>query len=102
MFIISLLLGRITTSELPAHIHTGTTNSSGNHSHSVTMARTSKSGNGTQTVWSYYENLYGNGSVNTSNSGNHNHSFTTNVTGGDSSHNIMQPYQVVYRWRRTA
>ena len=90
-----------TIGELPAHSHTGTTNSNGNHTHTVTMNRTNKKGNETDTVWSYSENLCGSGSVTTSTNGSHTHSFTTNTTGSNTSHNNMQPYITVYRWKRT-
>ena len=32
----------------------------------------------------------------------HSHSVSLNNTGGNKSHNIMQPYYPVYMWRRTA
>ena len=92
---------QLTYGELPAHSHTGTTNSNGNHTHTVTMNRTNKRGNETDTVWSYSENLCGSGSVTTSTNGSHTHSFTTNTTGSNTSHNNMQPYITVYRWKRT-
>lgn len=92
----------LTTNELPPHAHSGTTNSAGSHTHTVTMSKTTKSGNDTATVWSYLEDYLGHGTVTTSSDGSHQHSFTTGNTGGNSPHNIMQPYEVVYRWRRTA
>ena len=32
----------------------------------------------------------------------HGHGMSINSTGGDTAHNNMSPYVVVFRWRRTA
>ena len=32
---------------------------------------------------------------------NASHNHTAGNTGGGSAHNVMQPYQTVYRWKRT-
>lgn len=47
------------------------------------------------------------GSDNPSNDGanyyiNASHSHTAGSSGGGNSHNVMQPYEVVFRWKRTA
>ena len=34
--------------------------------------------------------------------GNHEHKITIASSGGGKPHNNMQPYDVIYRWRRTA
>ena len=43
-------------------------------------------------------------SYNTSTNGAHNHSYSGNTdnTGGGASHNNLQPYEVIFRWKRTA
>lgn len=85
--------------ELQAHTHTGTTNNAGSHTHGYT-------GPPSQTVlpihgsgdWSHGFND-GTASRTTGSSGNHSHSFTTASSGGGDSGNL-QPYVVVYMWKR--
>jgi microcystin-dependent protein len=105
MFIISLLLGRITTSELPAHSHhySGTTSTDGAHNH-VIYENDDPSGGGDaidaeSDSWSANNHPH-----NTSWNGAHNHTYSgdTDNTGGGASHNNLQPYEVVYRWKRVA
>lgn len=79
----------LSTNEMPAHNHTGTTSWNGNHSHSVnTMVDDGKSF--LYTTSGRGINAYG--SATTSTSGNHTHTFTTNNTGGGQAHNNMPPY----------
>ena len=90
---------KLTTSELPAHSHSATMGSAGGHSHGMTIS-TSQSAGG-----AYHIRKTDSPTVETwqtSWAGEHTHSISISNTGGDAAHNIMQPYQVVYRWRRTA
>ncbi len=84
---------RLTESELPTHSHwlTGDTNHTG---HSFAWGGAGKNvylnvlaagGNGTGNVANTVQNEW-----------NH-----TAVTGGNALHNNVQPYQVIYAWRRT-
>ena len=85
---------QLTVEELPQHTHTASTNTTGSHAHT-------------------YRTFYGttgygpDGStdrektINTGSSGNHAHTVTINSTGSGQPHNIMQPYIVVYIWKRT-
>ena len=84
----------LTVGEMPSHNHTASTNTTGSHAHT-------------------YRTFYGttgygpDGStdrektINTGSSGNHAHTVTINSTGSGQPHNIMQPYIVVYIWKRT-
>jgi len=90
----------LTTSEIPAHNHTGTANSSGSHTHGVTGSFVTTSG-GSQ--MNFASGGFTRAHIpNTDAGGAHTHTLTINDTGGNSSHNNLQPYVVVYMWRRTA
>lgn len=84
--------------ELPAHTHTASTNTAGDHSHTFTFGRSYESdrgvpggGDGDRT----YTN-----STNTA--GSHIHTIAISNTGNNKAHNNMQPYIGVYLWQRTA
>jgi len=87
------------TSEIPAHHHTGTTDSAGSHDHELhlstsaggslsNMPRGTSSGTNTRTP------INGDGA--------HTHTFTTGDTGGGGAHNNLQPYITCYIFKRTA
>lgn len=82
----------LTSGEMPSHTHTGTTSTTGAHSHQVY-------GKTYVNTLSWNELVSGRGSVSgssaTSTDGNHNHTFTTDASGGGQAHNNLQPYQVV-------
>lgn len=99
----------LTTAEIPSHSHTGTTDSSGAHTHNVTdpgHTHTQTTINddfnlsganppgfaadsaGSRT-WSNINSATTGISINSN--GAHTHTFTTNNTGGDGAHNNMQP-----------
>ena len=101
-----------TTSSDGGHTHTGTTSSNGNHSHTIPIrALGSPTGNAGKLDY-----LSGNGMnpATTSVTGDHNHTFTTSSngththtitvsnTGEGSSHNNLQAFEVVNRWKRIA
>lgn len=90
---------------LPPHSFSGTTNYNGEHNHSFSGAQNSDGDTNTTRfentddfnrtrAWlkTNYTNV----------AGNHNHTFTTNTLGAGVKHNNMQPYEVIYRWKRTA
>ena len=90
--------------EMPSHSHTGSTNTTGEHTHSIGTADISGehldlSPNTGDTL---YDIRYGYITRVTANAGNHAHIVTINNTGGNQPHNNMQPYLAVYMWKRTA
>ena len=110
----------LSTNQLPSHSHTGTTSAAGSHSHTATDAGHNHSYNdayfaenrgGRTNVYgtassSDYDNDYiyrtptpttstGYANISVSNNGEHTHTFTTELTGNNSSINIMNPYLVL-------
>lgn len=97
----------LSTNELPAHTHTGTTNSDGAHTHSITDPGHSHSLSTDEEVASGSGSTVANrdegggettGSSSTGISivsdGAHTHSFTTGSTGSGNAFSIMNPYIV--------
>lgn len=84
---------------LQSHTHTGTTSTAGDHSHTVTLTGSNSDvvTNSRSIEWS---DAIDSTSVSTSGAGSHNHTFTTASSGTGSSGNL-QPFVVVYMWRRT-
>lgn len=91
----------LTTSEIPAHNHyfSGTTSESGWHTHSFPLSGSHGSASHVHDSDNSTSETF-----TTPGSGNHTHTFsgTTATAGGDASHNNMQPYEVIFRWKRTA
>lgn len=91
----------LTTSEIPAHNHyfSGTTSESGWHTHTFPIS-------GSHGAASHVHDSDDSTSrtFTTPGSGNHTHTFsgTTGTAGGHDSHNNMQPYEVIFRWKRVA
>lgn len=93
-----------TTDELPSHTHVASISSGGEHIHyisrniDITDVHVGEYGPSNDTV----SNYDGAQPFKTSSAGNHTHTVTVNNTGGNTSFNEMQPYDVVFRWKRTA
>jgi len=78
----------LTVKTIPAHGHTGTTSTNGNHSHTVTTFKEHHKINGN----SYDGYCTGSTDRTTSTAGNHQHSLNIDSTGGGQPHNNMPPY----------
>ena len=78
---------------IPAHKHTGETNSDGSHSHKYEKPDEM---NGAACVYNNSESFYSSvKDANTSSDGAHKHAFTTDETGGGEAIDIMPPYFTV-------
>ena len=86
--------------ELPSHNHTGSTNTTGEHTHGVWTDDINSVGMAMSIACNQGISLYSI-KANTTSSGNHSHTVTINNTGTDTPHNNMMPYINVYIWKRT-
>lgn len=92
----------LTVGEMPSHNHSASTNTTGNHNHTVSLYTTvSNAGNsggaiGMQTDYRVHTGGY------TNTTGNHNHTVSIGNTGSSQKHNNMQPYLSVYMWKRVS
>ena len=92
---------QLTVGELPSHNHTGSTNTTGEHTHGVWTDNINSVGNAMSIACNQGISLY-NIKANTTSSGNHAHTVTISNTGNNNAHNNMQPYYTCYMWHRTA
>lgn len=109
----------LTSSQMPGHSHSvsgqsGTTSSIGDHSHdyldrTYPSESTQAQGKGDYVLMGHngYRPIPGGIPTSTLAAGKHSHSFsisstTTGGAGGNQAHSNLQPYQVVFMWKRTA
>lgn len=94
----------LTLANIPSHTHGASMNSAGNHTHSMYMTYGSNEPSGQRL--SLIRRTEGTGTysstIGINSAGDHTHSITINNTGGNTPHNNMQPYLVVYIFKRTA
>lgn len=88
--------------ELQSHTHTGSTDATGNHSHSISPQVWKDAGGAGTYNMVAGGNRYAQGltTLSASTSGNHAHSFTTSSAGTGTGKNLA-PYITVYMWKRT-
>ena len=91
---------RLTVGELPAHNHTASTNTTGNHTHQFQLY--GPNGDTNRNFPSDYDTNYARNKGTTLSAGNHSHTININNTGSSQSHNNMQPYLTVYMWKRVS
>ncbi|EAX73436.1 hypothetical protein TVAG_480460, partial [Trichomonas vaginalis G3] len=91
---------KITEANLPPHTHTGTTNFSGDHSHSLRdhPLYNSEYEAGNDVLSPSYNNAAKKTFRPTEPGGNHSHTFTTNPTGSGADY--MPPFVTVFAWYR--
>ena len=82
--------------ELPAHSHTATISTDGEHTHTAGSLGPIDGHSGNN----YAKYHFADGK--TGSAGSHAHTLRISDTGNSQSHNIMQPYIAVYCWRRSA
>lgn len=91
----------LTVGEIPNHNHTGSINTAGEHTHSLTLKALWGDGNGSGNGWAGDTRDGGRRTNTFSTVGNHTHTVTINSTGSDQPHNNLQPYISVYMWKRS-
>ncbi|KAI5498436.1 keratin-associated protein family [Trichomonas vaginalis G3] len=94
---------KITEANLPPHTHTGTTNTTGSHSHSITKRGYTNlaAGSDRQGMHRYdisSDPVDSSAGIFCGTAGNHSHTFTTNPTG--SGKDYMPPFVTVFAWYR--
>lgn len=91
---------QLTVGELPAHNHTASTNTTGNHTHQFQLY--GPNGDTNMNFPSDFDTNYARNKGTTLSAGNHSHTININNTGSSQSHNNMQPYLTVYMWKRVS
>jgi len=81
------------------HTHTGSTNTTGAHSHTVDIVRISGSAYNNVLTSVQDSNVT---STSTNTAGSHNHTLSIDSTGSSGTNANLQPYVVVKMWKRTA
>lgn len=89
---------QLTVGEMPSHTHSASTNSSGNHSHTLNYGYDDNNAQQTSVdnCWDTQKQ------ISTSEAGTHSHTVLIENTGNNSPHSNMQPYVVCYVFKRTA
>lgn len=89
---------QLSVGELPAHTHTASISTAGNHTHPFQFGRSYETNRGVPGGGDG-DRTYTNDTLE---SGSHTHTITIAESGSNSTHNNMQPYLTCYMWCRTA
>lgn len=93
---------KLTTEELAAHKHSASSNSTSAHQHGIqtSIGYADTNEHASQYMGAAYTGYGALSNRNTTSSGGHSHVISISSTGNNQSHNNMQPYLVIYRFRR--
>lgn len=93
----------LTTSEMPSHNHSASTNTTGGHRHTFKGWWTTK-GDGSATYACVARATQNDAAEYGSfaSAGDHSHTVTVENAGGSNAHNNMPPYLAIYMWKRVS
>jgi microcystin-dependent protein len=91
---------KLTTTELPAHNHSVTINAGGAHTHTYSFWMSDEQGSWKNPFRGNDHNEELSKTFTTSSSGSHTHGASIGNTGGNASHNNLQPYVTAHMWKR--
>lgn len=92
----------LTVANLPAHNHTASTNSTGEHTHKIPYRTNTNIGTGSSGQWTTDPGTVEQYGGATDGGGNHSHTVTVNNTGSGTAFDNQPAYIAMNIWKRTA